>query len=632
MQVASIEAVEYFVDEDPGHGQGTGFTVSAGDTVDITEQISTAGLATGLHTLHVRARNEEGRWGITEARAFYVYPPPDVTVPSPLVRLEYFFNTDPGFGAGVEIPIAQADSINMTSSLATTGLELDSTHTVTLRVQNAAGMWSLGESESFVIKTGTNDPPVVANPIPNQGLDLDAGDPPFVHDLNAPDSVFTDPNGDVLAYQASSSDSSVATPSISGSILTVTGVSGGSATITVEANDGNGGTEQTTFTVTVTGTSPGATVTYPLVAGWNLISLAVSVPDSTVNAVFPGAIVAYEFDPVSAYQQASDLEIGKGYWLNMTDAGSIDVTGQPVSLWTKALPAGWNLIGSVATEGTVQTDPAGALDVLYAFDPGRGYDQVGTIPAGLGVWAYLNQAATVGVVGGGSVTKPVALRSRPSDQLSDMARLLFRDAEGGTRTLYIGTASTAEEAGFRLPPVPPQGIFDVRFADGKYVAVSRTAAYPIEIRGSRSGGRMEWERLPAVEGRPWELLDQDDSVVMSEMGSFGAFDLPERIQRLTIRLRPLPDRLVLEQNYPNPFNPETTIQYALPKECRIRLAVYNLVGQEIRVLVDKRHPAGYHRVIWDARDASGEHIAAGIYFYRLVAGASTEARKMMILK
>ena len=240
---AAIEAVEYFVDEDPGHGQRKRFTVSAGDSVAVTEQIGTEGLERGFHTLHVRARNKNSRWGMTEPRVFYIFLPTDVTV-SPLVSLEYFYDADPGFGAGVEIPISEADSVNISVGLPTTGLPLDN-HTITVRAQNAAGSWSLGESRSFSMEGGPNDPPVVAHPIPDQ--ELGTGDPPFVFDLTAPDSVFTDPNGDVLLYQVSSSDPSVATASISGSILTVVALSGGSATITVSADDGNGGTAQTTF-------------------------------------------------------------------------------------------------------------------------------------------------------------------------------------------------------------------------------------------------------------------------------------------------------------------------------------------------------------------------------------------------
>ena len=250
--VSAIEEIEYFVDDDPGHGLGTGFAGSAGDTVEIAEQISAGALPPGLHTLHVRARSDVGGWSTTESRVFYLFPPPDVPAPSPLVRLEYFFNIDPGLGAGVEIPIFPAGLVHVTSGLATTGLELDSTHTVTVRVQNANGLWSMGTWRSFTIEGGINDPPVVANPIPDQ--ELDTGDPPFVLDLNAPDSIFTDPNGDVLVYWASSSTPSVALPSISGSTLEVAALLGGSATITVGAGDGNSGTVQTSFAVTVTGT------------------------------------------------------------------------------------------------------------------------------------------------------------------------------------------------------------------------------------------------------------------------------------------------------------------------------------------------------------------------------------------
>jgi len=94
-----------------------------------------------------------------------------------------------------------------------------------------------------------NQPPIVANAIPNQTLTV--GGSSFTRNLNASPAVFNDPDGDALSYTASSSASNIATASISGSTLTVTPVAGGSATITVTANDGRGGTVSTTFTATV---------------------------------------------------------------------------------------------------------------------------------------------------------------------------------------------------------------------------------------------------------------------------------------------------------------------------------------------------------------------------------------------
>ncbi|MDZ7360218.1 MAG: FG-GAP-like repeat-containing protein [candidate division KSB1 bacterium] len=115
-------------------------------------------------------------------------------------------------------------------------------------VDNAFAGSAFAAEQSFTVPP--NRVPVVANVIPNPTLSVSG--PAFTRDLNASPAVFNDPDGDVLTYTANSSATNIATASISGSILTVTPIAGGSATITVTANDGRGGTVSTTFTVTVT--------------------------------------------------------------------------------------------------------------------------------------------------------------------------------------------------------------------------------------------------------------------------------------------------------------------------------------------------------------------------------------------
>lgn len=93
-----------------------------------------------------------------------------------------------------------------------------------------------------------------------------------------------------------------------------------------------------------------------------------------------------------------------------------------------------------------------------------------------------------------------------------------------------------------------------------------------------------------------------------------------------------PKRLSLSQNYPNPFNPRTSIRYALPQDAQVRLTIYNLLGQKITTLVDEQQSAGYRTVWWDGKDANGDDVSSGVYFYRLTAGEFSEVRKMMMVK
>lgn len=88
----------------------------------------------------------------------------------------------------------------------------------------------------------------------------------------------------------------------------------------------------------------------------------------------------------------------------------------------------------------------------------------------------------------------------------------------------------------------------------------------------------------------------------------------------------------LAQNHPNPFNPETVIGYTLPEASAVRLVIYNLLGQEVRELVNGAQAAGQYQVRWDGRDAAGYDVTSGVYLYRLVAGSQVDTRRMLLLK
>jgi hypothetical protein len=111
------------------------------------------------------------------------------------------------------------------------------------------------------------------------------------------------------------------------------------------------------------------------------------------------------------------------------------------------------------------------------------------------------------------------------------------------------------------------------------------------------------------------------------------------LQHFTITVAPaveapaaLPDEFYLTQNYPNPFNAGTTIQYGLPVDEQVELAIYNLLGQKIRTLVSERQEAGVRQVVWDGANAQGVHTASGVYIYRIQAGDFVRSRKLIMLR
>jgi hypothetical protein len=96
--------------------------------------------------------------------------------------------------------------------------------------------------------------------------------------------------------------------------------------------------------------------------------------------------------------------------------------------------------------------------------------------------------------------------------------------------------------------------------------------------------------------------------------------------------RNLPLHFTLEQNYPNPFNAGTTISYSLKKKTSVRLEVFNISGQLVKVLIDQEQPAGNHTISWNGKDSSGKSVASGIFIYRLQASKEIETKKMILIR
>jgi PKD repeat protein len=93
-----------------------------------------------------------------------------------------------------------------------------------------------------------------------------------------------------------------------------------------------------------------------------------------------------------------------------------------------------------------------------------------------------------------------------------------------------------------------------------------------------------------------------------------------------------PKEFAVTGPYPNPFGSVTEFSLRLPSACRVSFAVYNMMGQKVRTLVDREVGAGSYTVTWDATNDHGEAVSTGLYFYRVVAGENTVTQKMMIAR
>ena len=94
----------------------------------------------------------------------------------------------------------------------------------------------------------------------------------------------------------------------------------------------------------------------------------------------------------------------------------------------------------------------------------------------------------------------------------------------------------------------------------------------------------------------------------------------------------IPSRYTLHQNYPNPFNPVTTLRYELPVNGFVNIVVYDMLGRQVRTIINQAQNAGYKSVIWDATNDYGKPVTAGIYIYQIQAVGFIQTKKMVLLK
>jgi len=111
----------------------------------------------------------------------------------------------------------------------------------------------------------------------------------------------------------------------------------------------------------------------------------------------------------------------------------------------------------------------------------------------------------------------------------------------------------------------------------------------------------------------------------------------ETIQVMHISLKTdaeglIPDVFALHQNYPNPFNPVTNIRYDIPENSHVKMVVYDILGRQVRTLVNRDHDPGFYDVLWDGRNDRGEQISSGVYFYQINAGTFHKNAKMIVVK
>lgn len=375
-------------------------------------------------------------------------------------------------------------------------------------------------------------------------------------------------------------------------------------------------------------------ISYQVGASWNLVSFPGMHPvNMNVSTLWanrdPGFSV---FKYTGSYVAVTEAEVGTGYWMNHLSTGLTYTwnSGSTQLNYAAMKPfpgaAGWNMIGGYEFEHSVdfiRTMPENRRSAasVFRYVPGGGYSAVTTLNPGFGYWINLTGAADLYLPGPFFGT----LGKDPFEDIikEDWGRIVITDAAGQNYTLYSADASVDLNM-FELPPLPPSGMFDVRFGSQRFAEDLSIGTQTINLSG------IVYPVTITAVGMDLKLEDAiNGSYVKADISAGNSYVLTNsNISVLKVGSDAItPAAYSLEQNYPNPFNPSTTIKFAIPEVSNVKLTIYNILGQKVAELVNSTLEAGSYTFNWNAMN-----VASGLYFYELNTNNFTAIKKMTLLK
>lgn len=156
--VYDITQLEFFYNNDNGPGTGTTIPITQGATIDVVNENLASTLPVGWHTVHVRAKNADEKWGFYESRKIFLRPPttPCCETTSPIEELEYFVDDDPGVGlSSTKVTInPSSTTIDLVDEPLDVGTQSLGAHKIYIRAKNELGEWSMTEQANFTVITG----------------------------------------------------------------------------------------------------------------------------------------------------------------------------------------------------------------------------------------------------------------------------------------------------------------------------------------------------------------------------------------------------------------------------------------------------------------------------------------------
>ena len=593
--MSNIVKAEYFLDADPGLNSGTEIPVTSDSVLSNNFTVDLTNASLGFHNLYVRVKNADGKWSTPFYRPFYKSKIATDASMSNIVKAEYFLDADPGLNSGTEIPVT-SDSVlsnNFTVDLTNASLGF---HNLYVRVKNADGKWSTPFYRPFYKQKAVGG-------IAGKVIAIE-----YFFD--------TDPGIGFGRNVSVNPDTTI----ISDFVADISKLGLGSHKLFTRVRNSDNKwsiADSARFSIT---SVIGCVIDIP--ADWNLFSIPVKAANMRSTNLFPSASSsAYRY--ANGYIVTDTLRTGLGYWLRFANAQSFTIYGDSVAATTIPVTAGWNIIGpyikNIST-ASMTTTPAGIVNsFFYGFQ--SGYLAADTLKTGKGYWVRATQNGVLNLSASPAKTNSIAVAAAQIQD--DWGKVIISDAAGNVKTLYLKKGDIDLTA-FDLPPVPPAGIFDLRFRSSRVVEnINQQSGQDILIQGAVYPLTVQVEKL--------NLAIKDNisgKLVNSKLKSGSNITVrDESVNSLHIQIDDPPKQYALSQNYPNPFNPTTIIRYQIPAAGTVTLKLYDALGREVTTLVNENKEIGYYSVQFNAAG-----MASGVYIYELKCNSFRAIKKLSLLK
>jgi len=403
--------------------------------------------------------------------------------------------------------------------------------------------------------------------------------------------------------------------------------------------------------------------TIPLLAGWNIFSLAVSpenvnmhdivqtlVDEGTLEKVQDEAGNALEYVvPIGWVNNIGSWSSSEGYKIRVNSNTELVVSGNPISLPVSVdLIAGWNIfafpelqsqeamtvlsdlvdagellkVQDEAGNAIENVDPIGWIDNIESFDPGEGYkinvegNCILTINESGSLKSTLNQKH--------EILKPSHFKPIGENNGIDHMNIYITRAEIGSVPL---------DPGDEIAVYDGENCVGACVISGDEIIVSVIAARDDPWTDIVDG----FKKANTLSLRIW---DDSEAVEISRIETYylkGFSKIFEPMGTTALELKSLPGNDVLTStnlgnNYPNPFINETTIDFSLGEESFVTIAIYNLLGEKIEILESRIFHAGNHSVTWNGDSSNGGVVSPGVYLYKMETADHRSTKMMSLIK